>query len=149
MLKLNNRGWGLSSIIAGIGVFAVALLIVVVLVNNSIKELSPDYDKNNEYIDEDKYDYSVLEDKIVLAAEGYANKKDSQDFDEDTLITVTIKKLQKENLLDPIYDLKNNNKKCSGYVTFSKKNNRFKFEPYLKCGNNYQTKGYERRFDDR
>ena len=60
MIKLNNRGWGLGSIIAGIGVFALALLIVVILVHNGVQELEPGYDYNsdldNEYNDNNKDD---------------------------------------------------------------------------------------------
>lgn len=158
MLKLNNRGWGLGSIIAGIGVFAIALLIVVILVHNGVKELEPNYDKNsdldNEYNENNnshnqQYDYRALENKIVVAAKEYANQKYSDDFDEDTLVTVTVKKLQKENLLDSIYDLKDKRKNCSGYVSFSKKNSKFNFQPFLKCNQNYETDGYEERFDDK
>lgn len=157
MIKLNNRGWGLGSIIAGIGVFALALLIVVILVHNGVQELEPGYDYNsdldNEYNDNNKddkeYDYSDLENKIVSAAREYVNQKYNSDFDEDTLVTVTVKKLQSENLLDSIYDLKNTRKKCSGYVSFSKKNNQFNFQPFLKCDKNYTTTGYVERFDDK
>lgn len=157
MLELNNRGWGLGSIIAGIGVFALALLIVVVLVHNGVQELEPGYDQNSdlngEYDEGNKeqqdYDYSALENKVINAAREYANQKYNDNFDEDTLVTVTLKKLEKENLLDSIYDLKDKRKKCSGYISFSKKNNKFDFQPFLKCGKNYETEGYEERFDDK
>lgn len=151
MTKLNNKGWGMGTFIIGIGVFAIALLVVVILVHNGAKVLEPknkgNNDLNNEY-DNIEYDYTELEDKVVEAADKYVVQKYGENFDEDTLITVTVKKLQKENFLDNIYDLKNNSKKCSGYVTFYKKNNKFYFEPYINC-KNYQTKGYEERFDDK
>ena len=99
MLELNNRGWGLGSIIAGIGVFALALLIVVVLVHNGVQELEPGYDQNSdlngEYDEGNKeqqdYDYSALENKVINAAREYANQKYNDNFDEDTLVTVTLK----------------------------------------------------------
>lgn len=150
MTKLNNRGWGMGTFIAGIGVFAIALLVIVILVHNGAQILEPNHDVDsslNPKYDETIYDYTKLENKVIKSANEYATDKYSESLDDDTLITVTLKKLQKENYLDNIYDLKNTNSKCSGYVSFYKKNNIFNFEPYINC-KNYKTKGYEGKFDD-
>ena len=41
----------------------------------------------------------------------------------------------------------NNYINCSGYVKVSKKSNENFYEPYIKCGSDYQTHGYEVEFD--
>lgn len=149
MTKLNNRGWGLGALIAGIGVFALALLIVAILVHNGAQVLEPDYNGNNDLNSEyNNYDYTTLEDKVSYAADMYVSKKYSENIEEDTLVTVTLKKLQKEDFIDNIYDLKDTYKKCSGYVTFYKKNGKYNYEPYINC-KNYKTNGYNERYDDK
>lgn len=155
MIKLNNRGWGLRVFILGLGIFAIALLIVVMLVHNKVQFLEPKhkwnedlYNEYNKTPEKENESYSTLENKVVAAARKYANDKYNVDFEDNTTITVTVKKLQKEKLLDSVKDLKNTNKKCSGYVTFYKKSNNFYFSPYINC-KNYKTKGYEERLDDK
>lgn len=147
MTKLNNKGWGLGTFIVGIGVFAICLLIVVILVHNGAQVLEPNYNPNNELNSEYDYNYSKLEDKVIIATKNYVNDKYNNIVDDDTLMTLTIKKLQKDNYLDTLYDLKNTNKKCSGYITFYKKDNQINYQPYINC-KNYKTYGYEERYDD-
>ncbi len=148
MTKINNKGWGLGALIAGIGVFALSLLVIAILVHNGAQVLEPTYNGNNDLDSEyNNYDYTILENKVSDAADRYVSKKYSENIDEDTLITVTVKKLQKEDFLDNVYDLKDTYKKCSGYVTFYKKNNKYYYEPYINC-KNYKTNGYNERFDD-
>lgn len=148
MTKLNNRGWGLGALIAGIGVFALSLLIIAILVHNGAQVLEPTYNGNNDLKSEyNNYDYTTLEDKVSYAADMYVSKKYSDNVEEDTLVTVTLKKLQKEDFIDNIYDLKDTHKKCSGYVTFYKKNGKYNYEPYINC-KNYKTNGYNERYDD-
>ena len=149
MTKLNNRGWGLGALIAGIGVFALSLLIIAILVHNGAQVLEPTYNGNNDLNNEyNNYDYTTLEDKVSYAADMYVSKKYNENVEEDTLVTVTLKKLQKEDFLDNIYDLKDTHKKCSGYVTFYKKNGKYNYEPYINC-KNYKTNGYNERYDDK
>lgn len=149
MTKLNNRGWGLGALIAGIGVFALALLIVAILVHSGAQVLEPNYNVNEEIEDEyNDYNYTTLENEVSDAADIYVSEKYSENIEEGTLVTVTIKKLQKEDFLDNIYDLKDTHKKCSGYVTFYQKDNKYYYEPYINC-KNYVTNGYNERFDDK
>lgn len=148
MTKINNKGWGLGALIAGIGVFALSLLVIAILVHNGAQVLEPTYNGNNDLnIEYNNYDYTVLENQVSDAADRYVSKKYSENIDEDTLITVTVKKLQNEGFLDEINDLKDNYKNCSGYVSFYKKNNKYYYEPYINC-KNYKTTGYNERYDD-
>ena len=137
-MKLNNKGWGLGTLIAGVGVFAIALLIVVIIVNKNLKELG----LMNDNINDKKYDYTILEKKVEDSAIKYIDKKN---IEEDTTLTITIKKLEQEKYLKEIKELKS--KKCSGYVVVTNKNNDLNYDSYLKC-NNYITLGYDKRFDN-
>lgn len=137
-MKLNNKGWGLGALIAGIGVFAIALLIVVIIVNKNLKELG----LMNTNTNDKKYDYTILEKKVEDSAIKYINKKN---IENDTTLAVTIKKLEQEKYLKDIKDLKN--KKCSGYVIITKKNNSLSYASYINC-DNYKTLGYDKRFDN-
>ena len=139
-MKLNNKGWGLGALIAGVGVFAIALLIVVIIVNKNLRELG----LVNSNSDDKKYDYTVLEKKVEDSAVKYINKKG---IENDTTVTLTIKKLEQEKYLDNIYDLKDKNKKCSGYVIITKKNNNLSYVSYINCYN-YKTTGYDSKFDN-
>jgi len=137
-MKLNNKGWGLGSLIAGVGVFAIALLIVVIIVNKNLKELG----LINVNTNDKKYDYTILEKKVEDSAIKYISDKN---IENDTTLTLTIKKLQKEDYLKDMKELKN--KKCSGYVVISKKNNNLNYDSYINC-NNYKTIGYSSKFDN-
>ena len=137
-MKLNNKGWGLGTLIAGVGVFAIALLIVVIIVNKNLKELG----LMNDNINDKKYDYTILEKKVEDSAIKYIDKKN---IEEDTTLTITIKKLEQEKYLKEMKELKS--KKCSGYVVVTNKNNDLNYDSYLKC-NNYITLGYDKRFDN-
>ena len=44
--------------------------------------------------------------------------------------------------------IKDDNIICSGYVTFSKMNGATEYKAYLKCGDNYVTKGYNSKYDE-
>lgn len=137
-MKLNNKGWGLGTLIAGIGVFAIALLIVVIIVNNNLKELG----LINTSVNDKKYNYSIIEKKVENSAVEYIKKNN---IDNDITLTLSIKKLQKENYLKDSKELKN--KKCSGYVIISKKNNNTNYKAYLNCFN-YKTIGYDNKYDN-
>ena len=55
----------------------------------------------------------------------------------------TVFQVQKEEkyvdeLIDP-----NDKKECTGYVEFIQDGAKVSYKPYLKCGNNYQTEGYD------
>lgn len=171
----NNRGWGLRSelwICFGMILFFVVAVILINRVftdaknegvlptkekddteevipkkDNSTKEIKKNDNKDNNNEKEEiknSTNYSNLEDKLVLAGSKYASKYlVSENFDDNKVVTIV--RLQTEGLLDK---LEINSTKCSGYIKIEKVEKEFKYYPYLKCGAEYQTTGYDVNFDN-
>ncbi len=147
-MKLNNRGWGLQAMLAGVLVLMIALVIIAVLVNKTFDNIMPSINDENNYesVNQDtetdtKLKYSDLEDKVLEAAKVY-QKRYYNDIPKGDAITVSIKKLQENGLIDNIADIKDPNINCLGYATFEKQDD-IVYRAYIKCGSNYQTVGYQ------
>ena len=55
-------------------------------------------------------------------------------------IKITTKILKENNYISDLYDT--NHELCTGYIIYSKQDDGYSYNPYIKCGNIYQTKGY-------
>ncbi len=101
----------------------------------------------NEYKDETKYgSYEEIENAIVSAAKKYQKEYYSNILDGEK-ISVTLKNLQEEKLIGEITDIKNDNVVCSGYAIFINDDNKIIYNAYIKCGDNYETIGYQDFYD--
>lgn len=143
-MKLNNRGWGLQAMLAGVLVLMIALVIIAVLVNKTFGDIMPSVNDENNYdnVNQDiELKYSELEDKVLEAAKTY-QKRYFNDISDGEIITVSIKKLQERGLINNITDIKDPNISCTGYATFKKQDDII-YNAYIKCGSNYQTVGYQ------
>ena len=143
-MKLNNRGWGLQAMLAGVLVLMIALVIIAVLVNKTFGDIMPSVNDENNYdnVNQDiELKYSELEDKVLEAAKTY-QKRYYNDISDGEIITVSIKKLQERGLINNITDIKDPNISCTGYATFKKQDDII-YKAYIKCGSNYQTVGYQ------
>lgn len=138
-MKLNNRGWGLQSMLLCVLVLMIALIIVAILVNQLGRVLEIETNTKEPTSTETKLTYTDLENKAVEGAEKYHDKYYS-DMQEKEKITVTLKTLKNHNMIDSIVDIKDN-ENCTGYVIFTLQDEKIDYYPYLKC-NNYMTKGY-------
>ena len=101
--------------------------------NNDSKFESEEKQHENTNVDEDT-NFNTLEDKLVSAGVMYANK-----YYKDSKLTVTVVRLQTEGILN---ELSLNDINCSGYIEIEK-DETFKYYPYIKCGDLYETKGYD------
>lgn len=109
-----------------------------VIIQENNKEDGSDVEVNNEINnqlkDDENINFNSLEDKLVSAGVMYANK-----YYKDSKLTVTVVRLQTEGILN---ELSIDDTKCSGYIEIEKDES-FKYYPYIKCGDLYETKGYE------
>lgn len=169
----NNGGWGLRAELAICLVLTIFFGIAVVLIGRVVNTLNEDINmnsnNNSETVEESKdiiinennkkdesnievnkeadnqlkeevnVNFNSLEDKLVSAGVMYANK-----YYKDSKLTVTVVRLKTEGILN---DLSINDIKCSGYIEIEKGDS-FKYYPYIKCGNLYQTKGYDKLKDN-
>lgn len=162
----NNRGWGLRSelwiCLAMTIFFAIAIILINSISNNIDSDIILSQDKNeteesnnankpnnktyNDNITDkkDNTNYDMLEDKLVIAGNKYANKYLLSENIGSVKI-VTIVRLQTENILEP---LKMNNIQCSGYIKIEKIEDDFKYYPYISCGSLYETVGYDKNLDN-
>lgn len=171
----NNRGWGLRSelwiCLGMIAFFAIAVILINHVFNDmgesgrlpikekdTVEEVKPkdeskkeneattknDENKTNNEDIKNSTNYSNLEDKLVFSGSKYASKYLVNESTNDSKI-VTVVRLQTEGLLDK---LEANGKLCSGYVKIDKTEEEFKYYPFIKCGNDYKTTGYNGDLDN-
>ncbi len=85
-------------------------------------------------------DYPSMEDRLSEVAKSYAEK--NNDFlpkTEGTLKKISLDTLVNEKKLKQLYALEDENVACTGYVTITKKDDKYIYRPYIKCGNYYET----------
>lgn len=165
----DNHGWGLRAELLiclvltlsfGIAVFLIGKVVSFLeddinINGNNNSEVIKDNNKNNIIISdknndnnfennddvskEEDINYNSLEDKLVRAGVMYANK-----YYTGNKLIVTVVRLQAENILN---ELTINNINCSGYIEIEKDED-FKYYPYIKCGDIYETDGYDKLKDN-
>lgn len=85
-------------------------------------------------------DYSSMEEKLKEEAKSYAER--NEDFlpkTEGTLKKISLDTLVNEKKLKQFYALEDSELACTGYVTITKNDDKYKYQPYIKCGNYYET----------
>lgn len=144
MKKLNNKGWGLGVFITFLGLFFLAILVVVVLSssfkfgedsNPNIVVVPPsenNSDNNSDITHNDGEKYANYEAEIKIAAEAYKNEK-YPSIENGDVFYVNINKLTLS---------KNVTNDCSGYAKIGKVHENDYYEAYIRCSL-YTTPGYE------
>ncbi|MBR3363104.1 MAG: hypothetical protein IKG40_04175 [Bacilli bacterium] len=139
---MNEKGFGIRDVIVFLAIVMLCILISMVIFRRTFTEL---FDSTKGYNDET---YMSIEEDLERLGKTYTDNyygKILQDGDNDI---ITIRDMQGENLLTVVRDIKDDNIICSGYVTFSKMNGATEYKAYLKCGDNYVTKGYNSKYDE-
>lgn len=133
MNKLNNNGWGLGVFIAFIGVFFVAIIMIVYVSNkynvgiekinvgNTSEKVNTTFEQKYE-----EYEKQIKEKSILYQESNYPNILN------DEVFYTSINNLDlSEKIL----------KECTGYVEFKKSDNIYYYSPYIDCGT-YKTNNY-------
>ncbi|MDD6323437.1 MAG: hypothetical protein PUA73_02375 [Bacilli bacterium] len=136
---MNNKGFGIKDFIIIIAVMFISIIIAMSLYNQSIASLPS---QTNEETVKSKT-YEDLTDELLKAAERYQNDNYSANSDEQVTWILKYSLLRKEKYLSKIYDIKDKKIECTGYVEFNQDKAEISYKPFLKCGDNYKTKGYE------
>ena len=134
---MNQRGFGLKEFIIIIAVIFIAMIIIMSLYQSIFPNTS-----NNE-TKKKKVTYQDLEKKLEKAAERYQNDTYSGNINDKEVWSLSYSMLKEKKYLDKITDPNNDDIECQGYVEFIQDGVLISYKPYLKCGNNYQTKGYD------
>ena len=147
---MNKHGWGLSSELIFILIFIVCLIIAVIGLKefSLMEEFNPNYysntNTNNDSINKE-YNYQELEVRLKNSTIDYINDVYNNDLGLDTLI-IQSSLLREMGYLNNYSD--EDDKYCSGYCeVYLNENNEIIYEPYVKCGDYYESKGYVERKD--
>ncbi len=136
---MNNKGFGIKNFIIIIAVMFISIIIATSLYSQSIASLPS---QTNEETVKSKT-YEDLTEELLKAAERYQNDNYSANSDEQVTWILKYSLLRKEKYLSKIYDIKDKKIECTGYVEFNQDKAKISYKPFLKCGDNYKTKGYE------
>jgi len=137
-----NGGWSLNELLIGLGILAFALVFITIKIQSVASNLT---DENFSGVEvptkESKYTYDDMEEKLVVGATKYMDETYRKIPEGSTKITMD--ELNIHGVYNYTKDPKDNNKTCVGYVIYNKNGNEVSYKPYVKCGSNYQTKGYK------
>ena len=139
---MNEKGFGLKEFIIVIAVIFVSMLIIMSL----FRSMSSNTDTNpqsNQEEEREEVTYKDLEQELKLAAERYQNDNYSGSIENPEVWTLSYSMLKENGYLDEIKDIKNKDNECTGYVEFVQDGGVITYTPYLKCGSNYETEGYD------
>jgi len=133
-----KNGWGLSTMIIFCSIIGVCLIFSIVMYKVNVEnEIENSEDENYNIVHKT---YLGLEEDVALLSKEYFESNDKD--------IVTINKLIKKGYMENVYDLKDSSIKCSGYVKRDIINEKYSYQTYLKCGDNYETTGYLNKLDD-
>ena len=137
---MNQEGWGLKEVMVFIVVVFLCIFISMTVYHKTFGDLfgTGSYDET----------YSDIERQLENVAKTYTDNYYGKVLENGDEGIVTIRDMQGRGLLTAVKDIKNKQEKCSGYVKFAKQNNQTKYQTYLNCSNNYQTKGYLEKYDE-
>lgn len=139
----NNHGWGLSTMLILCAIIGFALIVSAIIYDRAFDEnLLPN--SNIKKDPEQVESHDVLENNVIEAAQKYVDKY-YQNMPAGSKVYVSVKQLQVEKFLNELVDEKNII--CSGYASFESINSGVEYKAYIKCGNEYVSKGYESSFD--
>lgn len=135
---MNEEGFGLKEFIIIIAVIFISMIIVRSLASNIFKTKETVTEPEEETIT-----YQDLESDLKKAAERYQNNTYSGNIEDTEIWTLSYSMLKEEDYLDKLMDPNDKTTECTGYVEFIQDKGEISYTPYLKCGKNYQTKGYD------
>ncbi len=159
---MNNKGWGMTDMLWILAAFGIALIVVTILYVQNFKnfssptkmpETSPNIqvtsptmakeeekekEEHEETSKNSNLSYTEIEELLKSAAIDYVK----QFYNDESVSEVIIKvsDLERESLISGIYDYNDPTSSCEGYVRYKKEGNTY--DPYVRCGNNYVTAGF-------
>lgn len=132
---MNTDGFGIKEFIVVIAVMFICFTIITGLYNNMFKPSS----STKHYLNHSTYSRKL--DILLTAGERYQNDNYSTNLNKKTTVILSYTFLREKKYLKKITD---NGNECNGYVIFKQENAKMSYKPYLKCGGNYKTKGYDK-----
>jgi len=165
---MNNRGWGLQAMILWCAVLGLLLIFATIAINGTINNMYGNNDNRNsngssvikkedyeDSKDEEKEEdtdkkedtevddsYEDFLDTMVEASKKYIKAEYNNDYANADHLKLSTKMLINNNYMDRMVDPYNSSLECVGYIAVDYVNNELIYEPYLKCGDAYETEGF-------
>ena len=164
---MNNRGWGLQAMILWCAVLGLLLIFATIAINGSINNMygnndnrnsngssvikKEDHEENKEEVEEVEKEetdkevdnsYTDFLDIMVEASKKYIKAEYNNDYSNADHLKLSTNMLINNNYMDRMVDPYNKSLECVGYIAVDYVNNELIYEPYLKCGNSYETEGF-------
>ena len=139
---MNEKGFGLRDVLVFLAIVCLCILISMVIFKRTFNEL---FNSDNSYNSET---YSSIEDDLERIGKTYTDNFIGKILEDGDNGVITIRDMQAENLLKVVRDIEDDNIICSGYVTYDKYDGIANYKAYLKCADNYITKGYRSSLDE-
>ncbi len=133
---MNQKGFGLKEFIIIISITFICILIITSLYKSIFPSAEIKTQEKKEPLT-----YQELEKKLEKSAERYQNDTYSANSNEKNIWILSYNFLKEKEYIEKLIDPKSN-KECTGYVEFVQDETVISYKPFLKCGTNYQTKGY-------
>ena len=141
---MNQKGFGLKEFVIIIAVIFICIIIIMSLYQNLInKNHIEQSETQTESKETEKVTYQDLENKLEKAAERYQNDTYQGNTQNTEIWTLSYSMLKEEKYIEKLIDPNDKNTECTGYVEFVQDGAKISYTPFLKCDNNYQTKGYD------
>lgn len=131
-MTIDNRGFGIQSMMIAVLVLMMCLVLISAFANKVFNNISNEETNSTDYME--------IEEKVEQATKKYQQKYYNNILDGDE-IKVSLKSLQNEGFIDILKDNKNNI--CDGYAYIIGKENKVICNAYIRCGNEYKTKGFK------
>lgn len=144
---MNEEGWGLKDVLIFLAIVALCLLVSMVIYKKTFTQLF--YGTSGGITDIDRETYQSVETDLEKTAHTYTDNYYYKILEDGDSGYVTIRNMQDKKLLKVVKDIEDDNVICSGYVYFNKIGVVTNYDAYLKCGDNYQTEGYEASHDEK
>ena len=135
-MKLNNKGFGISTMLIVGALFLIILVAVSIRISNIPKSTSTG--SNSSDSTKNDNNYASLEEKLKKAGDSYSLYHDTLISYSSSSIKVTYDQLYEEGYINILTDIKTG-ASCDGYVVIDTD---YDVTPYLKC-DSYKTLGYE------
>jgi hypothetical protein len=140
---MNQKGFGLLSMFGLLIVFAICLCLSAYFYTKnfqkdekeSVYSIPESTETKENTTMKSAYDYSILEERLKLAASQYLKEND---LTESASLIIPVSDLIESKFLSNFYDLEDNKTLCTGYVMYQNK----EIIPYVWCKGNYATEGY-------
>ncbi|MBR2833355.1 MAG: hypothetical protein IKE75_02870 [Bacilli bacterium] len=139
---MNNKGFGIRDVMVFLAIICLCILMSMIIFRRTFTEL---FDSSHNKVDET---YVSIEKDLERICKTYTDNYYGKILEDGDSGVVTIRDMQGESLLTVVRDITDDNVICSGYVTFEKVNGTTNYKTYLRCGENYETGGYQSKYDE-